>query len=64
MSKNVRNRSRTDFDGKDTTWGKLLDNLFTCESNQQTNSLTGNWLQIKIVGLLVLPNKPTGYPVL
>ena len=51
MSKNVRNRSRTDFDGKDTTREKLLESLFICESNQQTNSLMDNKLRIKIVGL-------------
>ena len=51
MSKNVRNSSRTDFNGKDTTRKKLLESLFVCESNKQNNSLMDNKLWIKIVGL-------------
>jgi hypothetical protein len=50
-SKNLRNRSRTDFNGKDTTRKKMLESLFICESNQQTNSLMNNKLRINIVGL-------------
>ena len=45
--KKVRNRSRTDFNGKDTTRKKLWERKKVCETIIQTLSLIDSKLQVK-----------------